>query len=82
MRLPCFLRDSMLNIINDIIYCAFMVWLICLLFAFLESLWEERKNKNTLAEILVKFDLHDFARKHPINMLAPRHTPRGIHGNY
>jgi len=32
-------------LIANIIYTAFMVWLICLFFTFLESLWEERKIK-------------------------------------
>ncbi len=31
-------------LIVKIIYTAFMVWLISLFFAFLESLWESRKN--------------------------------------
>ena len=31
-------------LIVKIIYTAFMVWLICLRFAFLGSVWEERKN--------------------------------------
>jgi hypothetical protein len=30
-------------LIAKIIYTAFMVWLICLFYAFLGSLWEERK---------------------------------------
>jgi len=32
-------------VIANIIYTAFMVWLICLFFAFPESLWEARKIK-------------------------------------
>ena len=32
-------------VIVKIIHTAFMVWLICVLFVFLGSLWEERKNK-------------------------------------
>jgi hypothetical protein len=39
------LQVSSVMLIVKIIYTAFPVWLICVLFVFLESLWESRKNK-------------------------------------
>ena len=37
--------SSVIMMIVKIIYTAFVVWLICLFFAFLGTLWESRKNK-------------------------------------
>jgi len=37
--------SSVIMMIVKIIYTAFPVWLICMFFVLLESLWESRKNK-------------------------------------
>ena len=41
-RVAC---ENGVMLIAKITHTAFMVWLICVLFVFLESLWESRKNK-------------------------------------